>query len=649
MPAPSKTHSEASGTAAQTRVLTADTPWKSESGATFEAPKGWSLTTRGHDIVLAAPENDLSVTLIEIENEPDAQLAITKAWARSKPGFALAKKSATTPPARDGWDAVTQIVYEAPGAEQRSVIALAQRKGTTQYVALLEGANAGFDRRGAQLGTIIETFRAPGVQEESLAGRTAHAFDAERSQRWEQFLRDGMDKTKVPGLAVVVLQGGKIVYEKGLGVRALGSKAAVTPSTLFAIGSTSKSLTTLMMAKLVDEQKFAWSTPAVEVLPSFALGDAAATKQLTMKHTVCACAGMPRQDMEWIFEYANVTPEQNVASLAGMKPTTGFGETFQYSNTLVSSGGYLAAHAALPTAKLGPAYDRTMQSRIFGPLGMHDTTFDPLRVKAREHASPHGENLQLDRLVMPVSVEGPLVPVRPAGGAWSNVRDMAKYVALELAKGKDPTGRVLVSETNLLERRKPQVKMGETQSYGLGLFVETDHGIPIVHHGGNTLGFTSDLYFLPEHGIGVVLLMNAGGANALRVTARRRLLELLFDGKEEAATRLDFAVRRNRDAAAQELAKITMAPEPEWSNEFIATYTHTTLGKIVVRSEGKRLVLDAGEWRSDVGRKKEDDGTLALVLLDPPFEGLALRVGPNRSLVLDAGQAQYVLERAAQP
>src|SRR5262245_47465194 len=100
---------------------------------------------------------------------------------------------------------------------------------------------------------------------------------------------------------------------------------------------------------------------------------------------------------------------------------------------------------------------------------------------------------------------------------------------LELAKGRDEKGKQIVSEANLLKRREPQIKITDKIAYGLGLFVENDHGIPIVHHGGNNLGFTSDMYFMPEHGVGVVMLTNAGDANALRRTVRRRLIEILFD------------------------------------------------------------------------------------------------------------------------
>src|SRR5690606_15521757 len=99
------------------------------------------------------------------------------------------------------------------------------------------------------------------------------------------------------------------------------------------------------------------------------------------------------------------------------------------------------------------------------------------------------------------------------GGAWSTARDLARYLQAELGRGV-VDGVRLVSAEDLAFRHQPQIKITDTLSYGLGLFVEQDHGAKVLHHGGNTLGFTSDLYWLPEHGVGAVILTNAASANA---------------------------------------------------------------------------------------------------------------------------------------
>lgn len=633
------------------KQLAADTAMKTPTGAVFEAPKGWWVADRGDVIVLQNPEKDLVLALVEVTSAKDGEDAIGGAWKRTVPAFARKVRQTAHPPPKDGWDDITQVVYETGGAEQRMVTGLSLKKGAVHYVALIDGTEAGIDRRGAQLMTVMSTFKAPGVKEESFAGKSANPLDEARAKKLDAFIADAMKQSTVPGAAIVIVQGGKIVFEKAYGVRELGKADAVTPSTLFMIGSTTKSLTTLMMAKLVDEGKFGWDTPLTRIAPSFALADAEVTKQVLLRHTVCACAGLPRQDMEFLFEYGSSTPEQRVESMRTMKPTTGFGETFQYSNTMVAAGGYLAAQAADKRKKLGPAYDEAMQSRVFAPLGMTSTTLDFAVAKGRDHAIPHGENYKGDTLAMPLGVEEGVVSVRPAGAAWSNVRDMSKYLMLELAKGKDASGKEVVSEKNLLERRKPSIKITDKISYGLGLFVEEDHGLHVVHHGGNNLGFTSDMYIFPDHGVGVVMLMNAGSANTFRRVVHRRVVELLFDGREEAAKTLAFSLEKKKDVLEQELGKITAQPDAAWLDSVKGTYKSPSLGVIKLASEGAKGVLDAGEWRSTFGRLRASDGTIKVVLLDPPLAGLELmpaNQGGKKTLSLDAPQQKYGFELVAE-
>src|SRR5215813_14096274 len=93
-----------------------------------------------------------------------------------------------------------------------------------------------------------------------------------------------------------------------------------------------------------------------------------------IEHLICACTGMPRQDMEWLFEGGRGTPSSSFDLLATMKPTTKFGEVFQYSNLMASAAGYIGGHLYAPKLEVGSAYDKAMREQIFTPLGMRETT-----------------------------------------------------------------------------------------------------------------------------------------------------------------------------------------------------------------------------------------------------------------------------------
>jgi CubicO group peptidase (beta-lactamase class C family) len=242
---------------------------------------------------------------------------------------------------------------------------------------------------------------------------------------------------------------------------------------------------------------------------------------------------MPRQDLDFFLPSDEFTPEKVMALLGTMQPTSGFGELFQYSNSMAAAAGYVAGHVLYPDMELGAAFDRAMQVYVFDPLGMRDTTMDLALAERGNYAASHG--MDIDGHVV-VTKERPnfIMPERPAGAAWSSVNDMLRYVAMELAGGRLPDGRRFIDQNVLVERRAPQIVVSTDVTYGMGLMVDRVYGTPIVHHGGSIAGFFSDMIWLPEHDVGAVVLTNGIPGSLIVGNFQRKLLEVLFDGKPEA-------------------------------------------------------------------------------------------------------------------
>ena len=99
-----------------------------------------------------------------------------------------------------------------------------------------------------------------------------------------------------------------------------------------------------------------------------------------------------------------------------------------------------------------------------------------------------------------------VIPTRPDGGSWSNVHDMLAYVRMELAKGHLPDGSRYIGQDALLARYEQQVATGSDSGYGMGLKIDRTWGIPVINHGGTESGYRSDMVWLPEHGVGAVIL-----------------------------------------------------------------------------------------------------------------------------------------------
>jgi CubicO group peptidase (beta-lactamase class C family) len=463
-------------------------------------------------------------------------------------------------------------------------------------------------------------------------------------------LEDARQATAIPGIAVAVVQDGTVAFERGFGVREIEGEDAITVRTLFAIGSLTKPLTTLMMARLVDRGVFEWDTSVLQLKPDFRLGDDATTRQLTMRHTVSASTGLPRQDMELIYQSTDTTPEEVLRRMSTVKPTTDFGEVFQYSNSMVAAGGFIAAHASHPPMTLGQAYDLAMKEEVFVPLGMVDSTLDIRSAFGCRIASPHAPNLWGEVKSLPLSMENALLrPDRPAGAAWSNLRDLEKMLLMELSFGQSGGWRY-VSEQNLLERREPQVKMNDHAHYALGLVVEEDGDVPVVSHNGGTNGFTSSFFFLPNHNVGAVVLTNVASDEAcfFFTAVRRKLMELWFEGRDQASSDLALELKEKAKQTMVEAAKVEPRPDEVWMESLWGTYQNPALGRVKIYPTKQGSVYEAAEWESLVGRKVEKDGTVKAVLMTPPVSGLEFIMGEKNglpTLSLELPQQRYVFER----
>ena len=595
-------------------------------------------------VTLEPPETDTHVVLFD-SPAADAATAVASAWAAYKPESKRPVKLVTPLPPKEGWDERKFFDYETSPNERAVVQAIALREGKSWTIAILDGTDPTVEKRGAAVGLVFESLRPKGYQRESFAGRKAHELDRERISTLVSFAENSMRQLGVPGVGIALIDHGKVVYEGGLGVKELGKPERVDENTVFMAASNTKGMTTLLLAELVDQKKLKWDQPVIEVYPSFKLGNADTTKKVLVKHLICACTGLPRQDMEWLFEFKNATPASSLALLGTMQPTSRFGELFQYSNLMAAAAGYVGGHVCEPDRELGAAYDDAMQKMIFDPLGMTSTTFDMGRAQAGNHASPHSDDIDGNPARAAMDLNYAIVPVRPAGGAWTSAHDLIRYVQLELSEGKLPNGTQLVSKENLFMRRKPQVQTGENESYGMGLSIDRTWGVEVVHHGGSMIGYKSDLMFLPDQGVGAVVLTDSDTGGMLLGPFQRRLLEVLFDGKPEAVGDVDGEVASYKAYRAKERKRLVVPAAATEVAKLADHYTSTALGAIDVHRQGTATVFDFGEWKSSVATRKNDDGTISFVTIDPGGIGFEFVVGKRegkRVLVLRDAQHEYV-------
>lgn len=622
------------------------------AGAQMEAPQSWQVARQSGVVRFDAPERDFKVAIVGVIAARNAADAVVQAWRVSDATFKWPLRLSEALPAHDGWDEAVQVTYEVPPAEKAIAQALALRRGTAWTVVTLQGALATIAKRGGQLAASTDTLRPIGYVKESFSNKAARRMDATRIEALKNFVRTSMASLKIPGVGLAVVDDDRIVYEGGIGVKDVASGAPVGKDTLFMVASNTKGMSTLLLATLVDQGKLDWNKPVVDYLPTFRLGSEEITRKVFVKHLVCACTGMPRLDMQLIFNSGpNTGPEATFAQLASTQPTSGFGEVYQYNNLMASAAGYLAAHVLYPDMELGAAFGRAMRERVFDPLNMKATTFSRTAATQGDWAKPYDTDVSGRIAAVDMALNDGVIPYLPSGGAWSSAHDMALYVRNELDEGRPLNGTRLFSPKNLLARRVHNVPTGKDVWYGMGLEDDASKGVSVLQHGGSLFGYKSNWFAVPAAKVGVVVLTNSDRGYALADGVKRRLLELLYDGKPQAAEDVTSAAKRAEDDLTKLRSEVDLHAAPERAEIYLGKYVSDELGPLSIGYEGGKLTARATSVWSEVAAKRNQDGSTSLITISPGFVGIDLLVtqrDAKRALVLSEGQHEYVFKHAAQ-
>lgn len=611
-------------------------------------PTKWTVRRSAAYVVLVDPEHDF-FTYALVVTGTDIPRAVATAWAMVLPTLTLTVAGATGIPSSRGVQRAVVVNYRQTGPTTVYQGFGQLFKGRV-YILLFRGSIAAAQKRNAQVQIIASGFTILGMRQVNLTGVTPVVVTPAITAALQRYLVAQMKLFKIPAAEVAIVQHGAVVYAHGFGMRGPDDLEAVTPDTRMMIGSTTKSMTTMLMGMLIDQHKLTWDEPVVKIMPQFTVSDPHLTKKITVRDLVCACSGVPRRDAALFFKANALTARQIVRSLALFPLVTKRGEAFQYSNQMVATGGYVAAMAAGGTFdNLYASYVSAMQQRVLAPIGMDHSTFsfDAIRADGN-YASPYGMRIDGTYAPMPLSYEQFVTPIAPAGALWSTANDMARYLITEINRGIAPNGKRVVSTANLAVTWQPQVQVTAQTSYGLGWFIDTYKGQTIIDHGGNTLGFTSDLAFLPNAGLGIVVLTNAQATNLFNEAIRYRLVELLFKQPFEYDREVT-AARTHLQAVG---ASLRLAPTIDAAAvmPFLGTFSNRALGAVTLTLNEGTLRLKAPSFTTTLRAIRGSIGQgNAYVFIDPPLVGVTLRFARDPHgkpiLILDEGVDADVFTR----
>ena len=338
------------------------------------------------------------------------------------------------------------------------------------------------------------------------------------SREIDSVVENTMKTFVVPGIAVALIKDGQVIHAKGYGVRSLNTGQKVDENTLFAIASNSKAFTTTALGILVDEGKLKLDDRVIDFIPEFRLYNPYVTEEFRIRDLLThrSGLGLGAGDLMIWPDSASFTKEEIIHNLRYMKQVSGFRTKYDYDNLMYIVAGEIVERAS------GIPWEEFIEKRIMEPLKMKTSAASFSRLKDKSNV--------IDAHV-PIAGHLQVVPrglneiANAAGGIYSNINDMSKWVIMHLKNGKygENAEKQLISENVHEELWTPQtiipvkgVNYYHTHfmSYGLGWRLSDVSGFKQVTHTGGLQGIVTQVTMIPELNMGIIVFTNQQSGEA---------------------------------------------------------------------------------------------------------------------------------------
>ncbi len=427
-------------------------------------------------------------------------------------------------------------------------------------------------------------------------------FDANAQPNWENLLDDfiqtGMQSWLVPGLSIVIVSEGEIIFIKGYGFSNLSTKEKVTPETVFPVGSLTKTFTSAAIGLLVDEKGLNWDDPIKDHIPNFHVQDEDIVHRVTVRDLLTHRTGLANYNLSWFAGGYDREHINRSVSFFGLQ--NGFRSRFEYNNIMY------AYAAELIRQKKNISWDEFVADALFDPLNMDasSTNFEELQ-NAESKATGY---ILSDGNVKEIPYRN-LDNIGPSGSINSSVRDLAKWVMLHLNKGEFDH-RKLLDPATISEMHNPQMIIPRQEvslffpeakftHYGLGWFVHDYKSEVVVEHSGNIDGMSAHIALLPNRNIGVAILTNLN-ANFLPFAIKNRIFDIVLEESEfdwNQAFKQSFGgFMKMRDQFFNTPLSVENELLPSLDLDNYAGHYHSQTGETIeIKLREKSLILSYGK------------------------------------------------------
>ncbi len=423
----------------------------------------------------------------------------------------------------------------------------------------------------------------------------------------DTYIKREMQRWQVPGLAIAIVKDGKVVVQKGYGVKAFDKPEPVDEYTLFQIASNSKAFTGTAIAWLNSEKRVLLDEKVTTYLPYFKLYDETSTQLCTVRDILCHRLGTQTFQGDFLNWGSNLTRKQIVEGLGRTKPVHPFRYKYGYSNA-----GFITAGEII-LAKTDTTWDDFLTHRFFKPMGFTHTSTNYASISNDKNACmPH-------TLVDGKLVKMPITNIDNMGASASInscVADMKNWLLLQLDNGK-LNGQQIIPAEVIAETRKSNMVVSDVNSrlfknkhfstYTLGWSMNDFNGKRVIEHSGGANGFVTKTEFIPEEKLGVIVYTNSD-ANSLYDALCKQVLEAYLNQPYRNVSELYYTnTAKGKQAEAEQLKALrdTIALKnktPLPLTNYVGTYNNSLYGKVEVKLVKGKLQLFMEHHPNNIGQ-----------------------------------------------
>lgn len=421
--------------------------------------------------------------------------------------------------------------------------------------------------------------------------------NAALSSSFDAFIQNAMPLWKTPGLSVVVVKDGNVVFKKAYGVIELGKPDPFTTTTLSICASTTKAMTAVCMAMLVDDGKIKWSDKVSDVFPELKLYDNYANAEIIIKDLFTHNTGLGNADWLWVL---GVPVDSIIRKMRLLKPEYSLRSSFVYQNLM-----YLIAGEVIHKVS-GKPFDQFISERLFKPLDMqHTYPSYALSVNEPKHISPH--YIFDDTIVKPIPLID-LTGIDAAGGVWSSADDINKWMLFLLDSAK-VNGEHLLKPATYAALFKPEsicaadfyptAKLTKPHwtTYGLGWFQQDYHGKMVNFHTGSLDGAVAICGLINDENFGIYVFGNLDHSEIRHALMYKAMdLWVFGDNKNDWSTDIfkmyeELKVGVKKEETDFEAKRVADTKPTLAIKEYTGKYHHEVYGDAVILNNADSLTL----------------------------------------------------------